>query len=235
MAARASGVSRPPASRSTKASSGSRRLKKRRLDMPCSTRTRVGSSEVATLREVEPHSTGDRVMRYFTETDDERGRRAAVHQAAHDRHQQLLTDREGAGAFYLAAREVAEQHIEQLQKIDPQRELPAPHYTAKEVAQIETFAAKQKDEESRVIYEEMVRAAMMDGRVGYAKPERPEQTQSERDHEREQTAENSGARPIGIGNMIKGVHRRETSTRHSKQKTPTKAVNQNSGTARRGW
>lgn len=128
-------------------------------------------------------------MKHFTETDGGRARCVAVEHAAEERHRPLLNDREGAGAFYLAAREIAERHIEQLQKIDTQRELPTPHYTAKEVAQIETFAAKQKDEESRTIYEETVRTAVADGRVGYAKSNQPKQTQQELTHDHTQTAE----------------------------------------------
>ncbi len=45
----------------------------------------------------------------------------------------------------------------------------------KEIAQIETYAAKQTDVQLRSQFEELVRAAIAEGRVGYAAPSQPEQ------------------------------------------------------------
>ena len=77
-------------------------------------------------------------------------------------------------SHYQTEGEIADSYRQQLKAQQPGRELPAPHYTAREIAQIETYAAKQTDVQLRAQYDELVRAAIAEGRVGYAAP-RPEQ------------------------------------------------------------
>ncbi len=142
-----------------------------RQDMPLVYRELDGELQVATLRQVQPREQTlvERMISFSTETEAERHRRMAVEQSALDRHQQLVTEREQAGSFYEAAREIMEQSRVQHETLQPENDLPMPHYTAKEIAQMETFAEKQPDEELLKVYETVIHEALASGRVGFQK------------------------------------------------------------------
>ena len=135
-----------------------------REDMPLLYRDIDGREITKTLRGIAPLSWRDRVGRYFTQADEQRDGYAAVQRAAVERHAQLIEDRNAAQAYHQAAHETADCFRQRL--AEQGRELPAPHYTAKEIAAIEVHAAKQTNERLRAEYEKLVCAAISEGRVG---------------------------------------------------------------------
>ncbi len=108
---------------------------------------------------------------------------------------------------YRTESEIADSYRQQLATQQPGRELPAPHYTAREIAQIETYAAKQTDVQMRSQFEELVRAAIDEGRVGYATPGQPKQGLG---NERTEESANSPEHDHSIGERKMAGVQKET-------------------------
>lgn len=161
----------------------------RQLDVPLLYRDANGEQRIGSLREVEPRNFSDRLWQRFTETASDRGRREAIQIAATERHAQLVKDWEQAGAMYVAARDITDSYTERLHKHTACQE-PKPHYTAKEIAQIETYAAKQ-DDVMRAFYQEVVNTAITEGRVGNSTPEKSNRTQAEHTEQQPQVSHKS--------------------------------------------
>ena len=166
-----------------------------------------GEQKIGRLREVEPKTLIERWTNRFTERQADKERREAIQFAATERHAQLVKDREQAGAMYTAARDITDSYIERLHAQNQGKELPKPNYTAKEIAQIETYAAKQTDVQLRSQFEELVRAAIDEGRVGYATPGQPKQGLG---NERTEESANSPEHDHSIGERNMAGVQKET-------------------------
>lgn len=181
-------------------------FERRRLDVPLLYCDGSGEMKVGRLREVEPADFADRLRQRFAESAGGRGRREAIRLAAAERHRQLLDERERAGECYTTTRDVAERHSSTLHANDHWQELPAAHYTAKEAARIEAFAARHHHPEARAVYEELLRTAVAEGRVGHPEIERKQQQTGEHGVERwnglARSAEQNETRGYKVGRAI---------------------------------
>jgi conjugative relaxase-like TrwC/TraI family protein len=129
-----------------------------------------GQEQTASLHDLQPRTLAEKVFSYFSPKD--RMEINAVNQALDQHYADLFSERDSLELFTSSAREIAKGYEQQLLSLD--QHIPAgldqrmsqPQFTAREIAQVEKFAAQQSDPSIRAQFENIARSALATGRVG---------------------------------------------------------------------
>ena len=128
------------------------------------------NEKTASLHDLQPRTFTDKVFSYFSPKD--RLEINAVNQALDQHYADLLSERDLLEQFTSSAREIAKGYEQQLLSLDQHvpagvdQRMSQPQFTAREIAQVEKFAAQQSDPSIRMQFENMAHSALTTGRVG---------------------------------------------------------------------
>lgn len=137
-----------------------------RENYPLGYRDSEGNLRTGTLSEVKPHSTIERFTRFLTETADQRTLRESLEHAATETYNSLHSDRDRTGDYLQAVQKVASEYRAQLHEREPEKELPKPEFTRKELADIEKFGESLTDHAQHQHYQDFVRDVIEHDHVG---------------------------------------------------------------------
>lgn len=137
-----------------------------RDNYPLGYRDAEGNLRTGTLSEVKPQSMIARLTQFLTETADQRALRETLEHAATETYHSLTADRDSTAEYFRTAQGVANDYREQLHARDPQRELPKPEFTRKELADIERYGEALADHAQHQHYQDFVRDVIEQNHVG---------------------------------------------------------------------
>jgi hypothetical protein len=128
-----------------------------------------GQEQTASLHDLQPRTFTDKVFSYFSTKD--RLEINAVNQALDQHYADLFSERDSLEQFTSSTLEIAKGYEQQLLSLDQHipgldQRMSQPQFTAKEIAQVEKFAAQQSDPSIRAQFENIARSALTTGRVG---------------------------------------------------------------------
>jgi len=123
-----------------------------------------GQEKIASLHDFQPKTFS---LRLFSAKD--RVEMNAINEALDERHAELLSERNSLEQFAAGAREIADNWNQKLESPDQnlaiQQSALGPQFTARELSQIENFAAKQIDPNVRAQFENVVHTSLSTGQV----------------------------------------------------------------------
>src|SRR6266542_84637 len=128
-----------------------------------------GKEKTASLHDLQPRTFADKVFRYFSAKD--RLETNAVNQRLDQHYADLLSERDSLVQFTSTAQEIAKGYEQQLLSLDQHmplgvdQRISQPQFTAKEIAQVEKFAAQQSDAGARAQFNTIARSALTSGHV----------------------------------------------------------------------
>jgi hypothetical protein len=139
---------------------------KSRDHYPLGYRDAEGNLRTGTLSEVKPHSLGERIARFISESSEQRELRETLEHAATETYNDLRSDRDKTAEYYQTARAVAGDYREQLHPREPGQELPKAEFTRKELADIERYGEALSDHAQHQHYQDFVRDVIEHDHVG---------------------------------------------------------------------
>jgi conjugative relaxase-like TrwC/TraI family protein len=126
-----------------------------------------GNEKTTTLHDCQPRTLTEKVFNYFSPAD--RFEIDVVIRALDQHHLDLSSEKDSLDQFASAARELAKSCEQSLQMPSQQAALNAqrrmPEFTAREIAQLENFAAQQSDSVVRAQVETMIRSTISSAQV----------------------------------------------------------------------
>ncbi len=126
-----------------------------------------GQEKTASLHDYHPRTLSDGLLKLFSAKD--RLEMNAINEALNERYAELLSERNSLEQFAAGAREIAnnwEQKIASTdQKLAIQQSALQPQFTARELSQIENFAAAQIDPRVRAQFENVVQTSLSASQV----------------------------------------------------------------------
>jgi hypothetical protein len=133
---------------------------------PLGYRDAEGGLRTGTLSDVKPRSHVERLTRFITETPAQRAEREALERAASLTEKDLVAERDKSAEYYQTTRALADQYRGELRALDPQKELPKPEFTRKELADIERYGEALSDHAQHQHYQDFVKEVIEQDRVG---------------------------------------------------------------------
>lgn len=127
-----------------------------------------GEEFTASLNDLQPRTVTDKVFSFFSAKD--RFEINAINQALDEQYSNFLTERKSLEQFDTVARNIANDLDQALRSTDEKLAIHAnqqsqPQFTAKEIVQIENYAAKQIDPAIRAQFEDLVHSSLTAGHV----------------------------------------------------------------------
>jgi conjugative relaxase-like TrwC/TraI family protein len=129
-----------------------------------------GEEKTASLQDLQPRTLAEKVFSYFSPKD--RLEINAVNQALDQHYADLLAERDSLEQFTSTVRNISTGYQQQLLSVEHHipagvdRQMSQPEFTAREIANVENFAAHQSDAGVRAQLENVARSALTTGRVG---------------------------------------------------------------------
>jgi hypothetical protein len=132
-------------------------------------KTADGNDRTATLQDFQPRTLKEKVFGYFSPAD--RFNMNAINGALDQHYADLVSEQESLERFASAARDLEKSYEQSLLMslpeggCDGQRQITMPEFTAREVAQVETFAAQQSDAGIRAQFETIVHSTITGSQI----------------------------------------------------------------------
>jgi len=126
-----------------------------------------GDEKTAALHDCHPKTLTDKIFTYFSPADH--FEMNALSEALDRHHAHLVSEKDLLDQFASAARQLAKRYEQNLHMssqqaaLDAERGMTTPEFTAREIAQVENFAAQQIDLAVRAQFETIVRSTITGG------------------------------------------------------------------------